>query len=47
VIEAIEAAGDAKNIGKIMGALMKAHKSEIDGTLAQKVVKEEVAKLAE
>jgi uncharacterized protein YqeY len=46
VQEAIEAAGDAKNIGKIMGALMKAHKSEIDGTLAQKVVKEEVAKLA-
>jgi uncharacterized protein YqeY len=46
VQEAIEAAGDAKNIGKIMGALMKAHKAEIDGTLAQKVVKEEVAKLA-
>jgi uncharacterized protein YqeY len=45
VQEAIEAAGDAKNIGKIMGALMKAHKAEIDGTLAQKVVKEEVAKL--
>jgi uncharacterized protein YqeY len=45
VQEAIEAAGgDAKNIGKIMGALMKAHKAEIDGSLAQKVVKEEVAK---
>jgi len=36
--------GDA-NIGKVMGALMKAHKGEVDGSLAQKLVKEEVAKL--
>lgn len=33
------------NIGKVMGALMKAHKGEVDGGLAQKVVKEEVSKL--
>jgi hypothetical protein len=46
VQEAIGEVGDAKNIGKIMGALMKAHKAEIDGTMAQKIVKEEVAKLA-
>jgi hypothetical protein len=46
VKEAIDQVGDAKNIGKIMGALMKAHKAEIDGSMAQKIVKEEVAKLA-
>ncbi|CAB9515871.1 Yqey-like protein [Seminavis robusta] len=45
VLEAIEQAGDNSNIGKVMGALMKAHKGEVDGSLAQKVVKEEVAKL--
>lgn len=44
VQEAIEEAGDKKNIGKIMGALMKAHKAEVDGTLAQKIVKEEVSR---
>jgi uncharacterized protein YqeY len=31
-------------VGKVMGALMKAHKAEVDGALAQKLVKEEVAK---
>jgi uncharacterized protein YqeY len=45
VKEAIDQVGDANNIGKIMGALMKAHKAEIDGSMAQKIVKEEVAKL--
>lgn len=45
VAEAISAAGDNVNIGKVMGALMKAHKGEVDGGLAQKVVKEEVGKL--
>jgi len=42
VKEAIEEAG-ADNIGKIMGALMKAHRAELDGNLAQKIVKEELA----
>jgi uncharacterized protein len=46
VLEAIQQqSGDTVNIGKVMGALMKAHKGELDGSLAQKVVKEEVAKL--
>mmetsp|Transcript_5270 Transcript_5270/g.15305 ORF Transcript_5270/g.15305 Transcript_5270/m.15305 type:complete len:137 (-) Transcript_5270:234-644(-) len=43
VREAIEEAG-ADNVGKVMGALMKAHKAQLDGKLAQKVVKEELAK---
>jgi uncharacterized protein YqeY len=30
-------------MGKVMGALMKEHKAELDGKLAQKVVKEELA----
>ena len=46
VQEAITAAGEPVNIGKVMGALMKAHKGEVDGALAQKVVKEEVGKLS-
>ena len=41
--EAISAVG-ADNMGKVMGALMKDHKAELDGKLAQKVVKEEIAK---
>jgi uncharacterized protein len=45
VREAIQQAGDTLNVGKVMGALMKAHKAELDGSLAQNVVKEEVAKL--
>lgn len=41
-----EASGNGDvNTGKVMGALMKAHKGEVDGGLAQKVVKEEVSKL--
>lgn len=43
VQEAIETVG-LDNVGKVMGALMKAHKSEVDGSLAQKLVKEEIAK---
>lgn len=43
VREAIQAV-ESDNVGKVMGALMKAHKAEVDGTLAQKLVKEEVAK---
>ena len=41
--EAIEAVGSTDNMGKVMGALMKDHKAELDGKLAQKVVKEEIA----
>ena len=46
VLEAIEAtgAGDMSKMGQVMGALMKNHKAEIDGKLAQKVVKEELSK---
>lgn len=40
--EAIAAVG-GDNMGKVMGALMKEHKAELDGKLAQKVVKEELA----
>mmetsp|Transcript_12493 Transcript_12493/g.25949 ORF Transcript_12493/g.25949 Transcript_12493/m.25949 type:complete len:193 (-) Transcript_12493:25-603(-) len=43
VQDAIKEAGP-DNMGKVMGALMKAHKAELDGNLAQKVVKEELAK---
>jgi uncharacterized protein YqeY len=44
VQEAMDQVGDASNMGKIMGALMKAHKDELDGSMAQKIVKEEVSK---
>jgi uncharacterized protein len=44
VDKAIEDAGGVDNVGKIMGALMKKHKKDIDGTLAQRIVKEQVAK---
>lgn len=43
VLEAIAEAGP-DNMGKVMGALMKAHKVDIDGGVAQKIVKEELAK---
>lgn len=42
VKEAIAEVG-AENMGRVMGSLMKAHKTELDGTLAQKVVKEELS----
>lgn len=42
VKEAIAEAG-SDNIGKVMGALMKAHKAEVDGGMAQKIIKEELA----
>lgn len=45
VQDAIAQAGEPVNIGKVMGALMKAHKGQVDGSLAQEVVKEEVGKL--
>ena len=38
--EAIAAAGDAPNKGKVMGAVMRDHKGEIDGKLAQGLLKE-------
>lgn len=33
-------AASAKDVGKLMGALMKAHKSEIDGDLARRLAQE-------
>jgi len=41
VKDAIKEAGP-DNMGKVMGALMKAHKAEVDGSMAQKIVKEEL-----
>lgn len=32
------------NPGKVMGALMKLHKADLDGTVTQRIVKEEIAK---
>jgi uncharacterized protein YqeY len=42
VQEAITASGAkaAGDVGKVMGALMKAHKGEIDGTLANRIARE-------
>ena len=42
VAEAIEASGasELKEMGKVMGALMKAHKGDVDGGLAQTIAKE-------
>lgn len=42
VREAIAATGASspKELGKVMGALMKAHKDDIDGTLARRLVAE-------
>jgi uncharacterized protein YqeY len=36
-------AAGAKDVGKVMGALMKAHKGEIDGDLARRLVQERLA----
>jgi uncharacterized protein YqeY len=36
-------AASAKEMGKVMGALMKAHKTEIDGNLARGIVQELLA----
>lgn len=44
VVAAIQSAGP-DNMGKVMGALMREHKGEVDGTMAQLLVKEELAKL--
>jgi uncharacterized protein YqeY len=42
VEEAIAASGasEAKDMGKVMGALMKAHKADIDGNVAREIVQE-------
>ncbi len=42
VAEAIQASGASgpKEMGKVMGALMKAHKGDVDGGLAQSIAKE-------
>jgi hypothetical protein len=44
VVEAIDAVGSIDNVGKIMGVLMSKHKAELDGNLAQRVVKEQISK---
>jgi uncharacterized protein len=44
VRDAIASVGSKDNMGKVMGALMKEHKMELDGGLAQRIVKEELAK---
>jgi len=36
-------ATSAKDIGKVMGALMKAHKGEVDGDLARRIAQERLA----
>ena len=43
--EAIAEAGAIDNVGKVMGAFMKKHKSDVDGTIAQRIVKEEIEKM--
>jgi uncharacterized protein YqeY len=42
VEEAIQATGaaDAKQVGKVMGALMKEHKGDVDGNLARRLAAE-------
>lgn len=44
VREAIAASGatNRKEMGKVMGALMKAHKADVDGALARKLIEEEL-----
>jgi uncharacterized protein len=43
--EAMAEAGAIDNVGKVMGAFMKKHKSDVDGTIAQRIVKEEIEKM--
>lgn len=45
VKEAIAASGakSSKEAGKVMGALMKAHKADVDGGLAKKLIDQELA----
>jgi uncharacterized protein YqeY len=45
VEEAIAATGAARpgDVGKVMGALMKAHKGEVDGQLARRLAQERLA----
>jgi uncharacterized protein YqeY len=45
--EAIAEVGSTDNVGKIMGAFMKKHKLDVDGSIAQRIVKEEIAKAKE
>jgi uncharacterized protein YqeY len=48
VEEAIAASGasSAKELGKVMGALMKAHKGDVDGDLARTLAAERLAQLS-
>jgi uncharacterized protein len=43
--EAIAEVGSMDNVGKVMGAFMKKHKLDVDGTIAQRIVKEEMEKI--
>lgn len=45
VEEAVAATGASKpgDVGRVMGALMKAHKGEVDGTLARRLAAERLA----
>jgi len=45
VQEAIASSGASQpgELGRVMGALMKSHKAEIDGNLARKLVQEELS----
>jgi uncharacterized protein len=43
--DAIAEVGSVDNIGKVMGAFMKKHKLDVDGTIAQRIVKEEIEKM--
>jgi uncharacterized protein len=46
VQQTIAEVGDG-NVGKVMGAFMKQHKAEVDGAVAQRIVKEELARVKE
>ena len=43
--EAIAEAGAIDNVGKVMGAFMKKHRADVDGNVAQRIVKEEIEKM--
>jgi uncharacterized protein len=45
IVEAIAEVGSGDNIGKVMGAFMKKHKNDVDGTIAQRIAKEEIEKM--
>jgi uncharacterized protein YqeY len=42
-VKAAIAEAGTDNMGKVMGALMKAHRADVDGSMAQQIVREELA----